>query len=148
MFHPVRTGKHRKDLARYGARAFVPFAQSPVRSASWMASPDAMWTVVRVDAQPIKKALRPGGMMDSKQILELATARHLAGEFGLARELYESALALEPVNANLMFRLGVLDMQCGAYYAALGWLDVFVLGLGEENCNPSDVECLKRQKHE
>jgi filamentous hemagglutinin len=31
--------------------------------------------------------------------------------------------------------------------AALGWLDVFVLGLGEEQCKPEDVECLKRQKH-
>jgi filamentous hemagglutinin family protein len=32
--------------------------------------------------------------------------------------------------------------------AALGWLDVFVTGLGEENCRPDDLECLKRQKHE
>ncbi len=30
--------------------------------------------------------------------------------------------------------------------AALSWLDVFVTGLGEENCKPDDVECLKRQK--
>jgi len=29
---------------------------------------------------------------------------------------------------------------------AIGWLDVFVEGLGEENCKPSDMECLKRQK--
>ena len=29
---------------------------------------------------------------------------------------------------------------------ALSWLDVFVTGLGEENCKPDDVECLKRQK--
>jgi hypothetical protein len=29
---------------------------------------------------------------------------------------------------------------------ALGWLDVFVTGLGEENCKTEDVECLKRQK--
>ena len=28
---------------------------------------------------------------------------------------------------------------------ALSWLDVFVTGLGEENCKPDDVECLKRQ---
>jgi filamentous hemagglutinin family protein len=32
--------------------------------------------------------------------------------------------------------------------AALGWLDVFVTGLGEENCRPDDLECIKRQKHE
>jgi hypothetical protein len=30
--------------------------------------------------------------------------------------------------------------------AALSWLDVFVTGLGEENCKPEDLECLKRQK--
>jgi hypothetical protein len=29
---------------------------------------------------------------------------------------------------------------------ALSWLDVFVTGLGEENCKPDDVECLERQK--
>jgi filamentous hemagglutinin len=28
---------------------------------------------------------------------------------------------------------------------ALSWLDVFVTGLGEENCKPEDLECLKRQ---
>jgi filamentous hemagglutinin family protein len=30
---------------------------------------------------------------------------------------------------------------------AIGWLDVFVEGLGEEDCKPSDMDCLKRQKH-
>jgi filamentous hemagglutinin family protein len=30
--------------------------------------------------------------------------------------------------------------------SAIGWLDVFVTGLGEENCKPEDLECLKRQK--
>lgn len=29
---------------------------------------------------------------------------------------------------------------------ALSWLDVFVIGLGEENCKPEDTECLKSQK--
>ncbi|HEY0748438.1 MAG TPA: filamentous hemagglutinin family protein, partial [Steroidobacteraceae bacterium] len=28
---------------------------------------------------------------------------------------------------------------------ALSWLDVFVTGLGEDNCKPEDLECLKRQ---
>ena len=32
--------------------------------------------------------------------------------------------------------------------AALGWLDVFVTGLGEEACRPDDLDCLRRQKHE
>jgi filamentous hemagglutinin len=31
---------------------------------------------------------------------------------------------------------------------AISWLDVFVSGLGEENCKPEDTECLKRQKQE
>lgn len=30
--------------------------------------------------------------------------------------------------------------------AAISWLDVFVTGLGEENCKPDDNECLQRQK--
>jgi hypothetical protein len=30
--------------------------------------------------------------------------------------------------------------------AAISWLDVFVSGLGEENCKPDDLDCLKRQK--
>jgi hypothetical protein len=29
---------------------------------------------------------------------------------------------------------------------ALSWLEVFVTGLGDENCKPDDIECLKRQK--
>ncbi|CAE6846477.1 tetratricopeptide repeat protein [Paraburkholderia domus] len=61
--------------------------------------------------------------METTQILERATAHHLAGEVGHARELYERALAIAPDDANVMFRLGVLDMQGGAYDAALGWLD-------------------------
>jgi hypothetical protein len=30
--------------------------------------------------------------------------------------------------------------------SALSWLDVFVTGLGEENCKPDDIDCLARQK--
>jgi filamentous hemagglutinin family protein len=29
--------------------------------------------------------------------------------------------------------------------AAMSWLDVFVTGLGEENCRPDDIECIKRE---
>jgi filamentous hemagglutinin family protein len=29
---------------------------------------------------------------------------------------------------------------------ALSWLDVFVVGLGEESCDPKDMECVRRQK--
>jgi hypothetical protein len=31
--------------------------------------------------------------------------------------------------------------------AAIGWLDVFIEGFGDETCREKDVECLKRQKH-
>jgi filamentous hemagglutinin len=30
--------------------------------------------------------------------------------------------------------------------SAISWLDVFVTGLGDENCKPEDEECLRRQK--
>jgi filamentous hemagglutinin len=30
--------------------------------------------------------------------------------------------------------------------SALGFLDVFVIGLGEDTCNQADIECLKRQR--
>jgi filamentous hemagglutinin family protein len=30
--------------------------------------------------------------------------------------------------------------------SALSWIEVFVTGLGTENCKPEDLECLKRQK--
>jgi filamentous hemagglutinin len=30
--------------------------------------------------------------------------------------------------------------------SAMGWLDVFVTGLGEDACKPDDIECLKRQQ--
>jgi hypothetical protein len=30
--------------------------------------------------------------------------------------------------------------------SALSWLDVFVTGLGEENCKPDDIDCLARQR--
>ena len=30
--------------------------------------------------------------------------------------------------------------------SAMSWLDIFLVGLGEENCKPDDAECLNRQK--
>ncbi len=36
--------------------------------------------------------------------------------------------------------------QASLAQAALSWLEVFVVGLGEENCRPDDLECLKRQE--
>jgi filamentous hemagglutinin len=43
---------------------------------------------------------------------------------------------------------GAADKEAAAPLAqnALSWLDVFVTGLGEENCKPDDIDCLRRQK--
>jgi hypothetical protein len=38
--------------------------------------------------------------------------------------------------------------ETAATTAAVSWLDVFVSGLGEENCKPEDQDCLERQKKE
>jgi filamentous hemagglutinin len=38
------------------------------------------------------------------------------------------------------------DASASLAQTALSWLDVFVTGLGEENCKQDDIECLKRQK--
>jgi filamentous hemagglutinin len=35
----------------------------------------------------------------------------------------------------------------GVSQAALNYLDVVVVGFGEENCRPDDVDCLRRQRH-
>ena len=37
------------------------------------------------------------------------------------------------------------DAQASLAQTALSWLEVFVVGLGEENCKQDDVDCLKRQ---
>jgi filamentous hemagglutinin family protein len=39
------------------------------------------------------------------------------------------------------------DENATASQAAISWLDVFVTGLGDENCKPEDQECIERQKH-
>jgi predicted O-linked N-acetylglucosamine transferase (SPINDLY family) len=57
------------------------------------------------------------------QILAEAKARHLAGDFTAARNLYRRILAIQPADADILLRLGVLELQCGAYDAALAWLD-------------------------
>jgi filamentous hemagglutinin len=59
-----------------------------------------------------------------------------------------SAAAGSASNASTAAAGGPTDKEAAAplSQAALSWLDVFVTGLGEENCKPDDVECLKRQK--
>jgi protein O-GlcNAc transferase len=61
--------------------------------------------------------------MRTDQCLALAKERHLAGDLASARTLYETVLTDEPANADVMFRLGVLGLQCAAYSDALSWLD-------------------------
>jgi protein O-GlcNAc transferase len=57
--------------------------------------------------------------MRTDQCLTLAKERHLAGDLASARTLYETVLAGEPANADVMFRLGVLGPQCTTYNEAL-----------------------------
>jgi protein O-GlcNAc transferase len=61
--------------------------------------------------------------MRTDACLALAKERHLAGDLAGARGLYETVLADDPANADVMFRLGVLRLQCAAYDDALAWLD-------------------------
>jgi protein O-GlcNAc transferase len=61
--------------------------------------------------------------MRTDSSLTLAKERHLAGDLAGARRLYEIVLADDPANADVMFRMGVLGLQCAAYDDALIWLD-------------------------
>src|ERR1700759_5594135 len=61
--------------------------------------------------------------MEVDQTLALAKERHLAGDSAAARHLYQRILAVRPADADVLLRLGVLELQCGAYDAALAWLD-------------------------
>ncbi|MGO9037842.1 MAG: filamentous haemagglutinin family protein [Steroidobacteraceae bacterium] len=60
-----------------------------------------------------------------------------------------SAAASSATNTSTAAATSNTAEQAGAAplsQAELSWLDVFVTGLGEENCKPDDIECLKRQK--
>jgi protein O-GlcNAc transferase len=64
--------------------------------------------------------------MSIDQDLEQAKERHLAGDLVGARVLYEALLAAKADgarNADIIFRLGILELQCGAPDAALHRLD-------------------------
>jgi filamentous hemagglutinin family protein len=64
----------------------------------------------------------------------------LAGASGTASAASNSSTNAATSNAEKEAAAAPLSQ------AALSWLDVFVTGLGEENCKPDDIECLKRQK--
>jgi protein O-GlcNAc transferase len=61
--------------------------------------------------------------MTDDQTLAAAKERHLAGDFPAARDLYRRILAIRPDDADVLLRLGILELQCGAYDAALARLD-------------------------
>ncbi|GAB7521515.1 tetratricopeptide repeat protein [Paraburkholderia sp. 2C] len=61
--------------------------------------------------------------MEVDQTFALARERHVAGDFAAARDLYQRILAVRAADADILLRLGVLELQCGAYDAALAWLD-------------------------
>ncbi|MHB8814749.1 MAG: filamentous hemagglutinin family protein, partial [Steroidobacteraceae bacterium] len=54
--------------------------------------------------------------------------------------------ALSSAQANLA-QAGPQQQEAPKAAAELRWLNVFVLGFGEQTCSASDIECLKRQKH-
>jgi len=57
--------------------------------------------------------------MTTDQLLELATGRHRAGDFGAARRLYLQILAGEPTHIAASFRGGLLELQAGRAEQAL-----------------------------
>jgi len=53
-----------------------------------------------------------------KAVIQEALASHQAGRYQQARKLYEQALAADPDNADLLYRLGMLFAQQGEFDAA------------------------------
>lgn len=53
--------------------------------------------------------------------------------------------ATSAATASIDAQAGDADQSTPLAETALSWLDVFVIGLGEDACDPKDVECLKRQ---
>ena len=67
-------------------------------------------------------------------------ALSVSGASGAASGASNSSNSAAEGNAN-----GAAE-QTPLAQTALSWLEVFVLGLGDENCKQDDLECLKRQK--
>jgi filamentous hemagglutinin family protein len=71
-----------------------------------------------------------------------ATSNVAAGLTGVSNTSSSASnTAVEAATAN-----NAVEKSASLADSALGWLDVIVTGLGEENCKPDDMECLKRQK--
>ena len=62
----------------------------------------------------------------------------VSGASTAASATTNAATALEATAAN--------TQAAPLAQSAISWLDVFVTGLGDENCKPEDEECLRRQK--
>jgi hypothetical protein len=71
-----------------------------------------------------------------------ATSNVAAGLTGVSNTSSSASnAAVEAATAN-----NAVEKPASLADSALGWLDVFVTGLGEENCKPDDMECLKRER--
>jgi hypothetical protein len=64
----------------------------------------------------------------------------LSGAVSAASATTNSASSLDMNNNK--------DQAAPLAQSGLSWLDVFITGLGEENCKPNDEECIKRQTRE
>jgi hypothetical protein len=64
----------------------------------------------------------------------------LSGAVSAASATTNSASSLDMNNNK--------DQPAPLAQSGLSWLDVFITGLGEENCKPNDEECIKRQTRE
>jgi len=60
--------------------------------------------------------------MNIQQAMELALARHRAGDFAQAEQLYRTVLSHQPNNAGALHMLGLLSFQAGNLKAALDWI--------------------------
>jgi len=60
--------------------------------------------------------------MNIQQAMELAVARHRAGEFAQAEQIYRSILSQQPNNAGALHLLGLVTFQAGNLKAALDWI--------------------------
>ena len=57
-----------------------------------------------------------------------------------------SAASASTTSVSSMDAFNNKDQAAPLAASALSWLDVFVTGLGEEDCKPTDEECIKRQR--
>lgn len=64
-----------------------------------------------------------GKTADIARALDAGRQHHMAGRMGTARAIYDSILAADPKNAEVLHLMGVMAMQTGDPAAALGYID-------------------------